>query len=87
MSDSANFIALIEAHEKLLASIRNMSRLYFVEAVTLNGDQPERVHQIGTALDDLHVPVENNIRRLRNFLDAQNTRQSSTQVADHSGCP
>jgi hypothetical protein len=83
--DRANFIALVEAHEELVAKIKTVSRHYFVEAVLLDRENPERTKTIGDALDDLHLPVENNIKRLRTFLAHVENHHQSRSPAETAG--
>lgn len=74
--DRANFIALIEAHQELESLIKATSTRYFREA--LHTGRTDRSELIGDALDDLHLPLESNIKRLRTFLEhAEDHRKGS----------
>lgn len=77
--DRANFIALLKAHEELTDLIKTTSETYFREALELGASNLARTELIGDALDDLHLPLEANIKRLRTFLDhAEDSRKGCT---------
>lgn len=80
--DRANFIALIEAHEKLTALIKTTSVQYFRDALT--SGPTARAELVGDALDDLHHPLEANIKRLRTFLDHAEDYRKSSQASQAS---
>lgn len=73
--DRTNFIALLKSHEELVALVHSTSTEYFRSALE-SGPTP-RAELIGNALDDLQLPLEANIKRIRSFLDAENSRTSS----------